>query len=107
MFKAQFIQAIHDKRKVRLTFYSKEDGGLLTRKCAPMDYGPSRRAKQKNDRFHFWDYDSDTQKHTLSLNPEQISNLQVLDDTFEPAEFITWDITKSPWFISRDWGPYS
>jgi hypothetical protein len=72
-----------------------------------MDYGPSRRAKQKNDRFHFWDYDSDTQKHTLSLNPEQISNLQVLDDTFEPAEFITWDITKSPWFISRDWGPYS
>ena len=103
----EFIQAIRDKKKVRLAFYSKEDEGLLVRKCAPMDYGPSRRAKQKNDRFHLWDYESDTQNHTLSLNPEQISDLKVLDEVFDPSEFITWDTTESPWFIQRDWGKYS
>lgn len=107
MIKDEFIQAIRDKRKVRLTFFSKEDGGLLVRKCAPMDYGPSRRAKQKNDRFHFWDYESDTQRHTLSLNPEQVSKLQVLAEGFNPSEFITWSTKDSPWFISRDWGQYS
>jgi len=107
MYKEQFIRAIHGKRKIILTFYSKEDGCFLSRKCAPMDYGPSRRAKQKNDRYHVWDYESDTQKHTLSVNPEQISDIQFLEENFEPAEFITWDTVSSPWFIPRDWGPHS
>ena len=107
MVNDKFIQAIRDKRKVRVTFYSKEDGGLLTRKCAPMDYGPSRRAKQQNDRFHLWDYESDIERHSLRLNPEQISKLEVLDEIFDPSEFITWDTTENPWFIPRDWGQYS
>jgi len=103
----EFIQAIRDKRKVRVTFYSREDEGSLVRKCAPMDYGPSRRAKLKNNRFHLWDYESDTQKHTLSLNPDQISRLEVLKETFNPSEFITWDTKQSPWFVKRNWGIYS
>jgi len=107
MYKEEFIQAIHDKKKIKLTFFSKEDGTLLVRKCAPMDYGSSRRTKEQNDRFHLWDYESDTQQHTLSLNPEQISKLEVLDEIFNPSEFITWDTAKSPWFVKRDWGIYS
>jgi len=107
MFKERFIQAIREKRRVKISFYSKEDQSLLIRKCAPMDYGPSRRASQQNDRFHVWDYESDTQKHTLSLNPEQVSNIEVLDETFEPSEFVTWDTKQSKWFVPRDWGQYS
>src|SRR6266498_5042022 len=102
MSKEQFIQAIHDKRKIRLTFYSKEDRSTLVRTCAPMDFGPSRRAKLKNDRFHFWDYDSDARVHTLSLSPEQIANIEVLNEHFDPREFITWDTKQSPWFVTRD-----
>lgn len=103
----EFIQAIRDRRKVRLFFYSKEDGGNLIRVCAPMDYGPSRRARVKNDRYHLWDYDSDAQRHSLSLNPEQVLSIEVLEDTFDPSEFVTWNTKSSPWFISRDWGQYS
>ncbi len=55
MYKEAFISAIHAKKKVRLTFYSKDDGGTIVRTCAPMDYGPSRRAHEKNDRYHVWD----------------------------------------------------
>ena len=102
--KDDFIQAIHNQRKIRIKFYSKEDRGVLQRTCAPMDYGPSRRAKRKNDRFHFWDYDSDTQSHILSLNPEQVIEIVVLPEKFDPAEFVTW---TPDWLITRNWGAFS
>lgn len=102
-----FLAAIHAKRRVRLTFFSKEDGSSLVRVCAPMDFGPSRRAKKKDDRFHLWDYESDTKNHTLSLLPSQVLNVQVLDDGFDPSEFVTWSTTTSQWFVTRDWGAYS
>lgn len=102
-----FIQAIHDRRRVRLTFYSKQDRGILVRTCAPMDYGPSRRAHDKSPRYHFWDIDSDTRVHTLSLLPNQIVSVETLSETFDPAHFITWSTAASPWFVPRDWGPLS
>lgn len=99
-----FVDAIHSKNRIRLTFQSKEDGHALVRVCAPMDYGPSSRAHNKSDRFHCWDYDSDTRSHSLSLLPEQVISIEILPDTFDPADFVTWD-TK--WIIKRDWGKYS
>ncbi len=69
-----------------------------------MDYGPSRIAHNKDDRYHFWDYDSDTKRHTLSLLPEQVYDVEVLDEIFDPSEFINWD---SKWFYPRDWGKFS
>jgi len=107
MMKDEFITAIHSRKKVRVSFFSKEDSSTLVRKCAPMDYGPSRRSREKNDRYHFWDYESDTKVHTLSLNPQQVRRIEILDETFEPSEFITWDTKQSPWFIKRDWDIYS
>ena len=107
MFQARFVTAIHEKRKIRLTFYSKEDAGVIVRTCAPMDYGPSRRAREKNDRYHLWNYESDTGQHILSVPPEQVQEMTVLDEHFEPGEFVTWSTAASPWFIKRDWGPYS
>jgi hypothetical protein len=104
MFQQQFIDAIHQKAKIRLTFYSKEDGTTLTRLCAPMDYGPSRRAKNKDDRYHLWDYESDTRNHVLSLLPNQVVNMEILSETFNPSEFITWDCN---WFVARSWGQFS
>lgn len=102
-----FVAAIHSRHKVRLTFYSKEDGAQIVRTCAPMDYGPSRRASNKTDRFHLWDYDSDTKSHVLSLLPDQITSMEVLSATFDPAEFVTWNIANYPWFVARNWGQYS
>lgn len=72
-----------------------------------MDYGPSRIAKDKSDRYHLWDYDSDKARHTLSLMPNQVVNIKVLPEHFDPAEFVTWDTNNSRWFFPRDWGAYS
>ncbi len=92
-----------------MTFVSKEDAGLyLTRTCAPMDYGPSRRTKDRSDRYHFWDYDSDSPggRHTLSLLPGQVVSIEEADEHFNPAEFVTWD-PPYDWFYPRDWGQFS
>lgn len=102
--KEQFISAILSKNRIRVTFFSKEDGHNLTRECAPMDFGPSRRANNRSDRYHMWDYESDQKNHTLSLLPNQIVSINVLPQHFDPSEFITW---KTNWFVERDWGQYS
>ena len=52
MDKNIFLSAINDKRKVRVVFYSREDGKNIERICAPMDYGPSRRFNDGKDRYH-------------------------------------------------------
>ncbi len=102
---ATFISALEARKKVKLTFFSKEDDHEVVRTCAPMDYGPSRRARDGFDRYHFWDYDDpDQQPHTLSLRPEQITSIQATDEHFDPSEFVTW---PPAWFHPRDWGTYS
>lgn len=99
-----FKMAIHSRNKVSLSFYSKEDGRIITRLCAPMDFGPSRKAYDKSDRFHLWDYESDERNHVLSLKPEQVRSITVIDLGFEPSDFVTW---KTNWIVARDWGQYS
>lgn len=102
-----FVEAIHSKTKLKLTFFSKEDGAFLVRTCAPMDFAPSRRARDKSNRYHFWDYDSDTKSHILSLLPNQICQIKAIENSFEPAELITWNTKISPWSLPRDWGSFS
>lgn len=104
------VQAIFDLREVRVSWRSQEDGGaVLTRRCAPMDYGPSRRAHDQTPRYHFWDFESDSgTNHTLSLLASQITRVEVLDSRFSPSSFVTWDTSRSRWFTTRSsWGAYN
>lgn len=102
-----FLAGIDNRHLVTLTFESKDDDGQhLIRSCAPMDFGPSRRAKDPSERYHFWDFDSDSAEgpHTLSLLLEQITAIEPSKESFDPGEFITWDTN---WFYERDWGQFS
>jgi hypothetical protein len=100
-----FGDAMQSKKKVILTFLT-QDNQTLIRKCAPLDIAPSRRAKIKFYKYHFWDYDS-TKPHVLSLDPGQIVDMQILAETFNPEEIVTWDTSQSPWCLKRDWGRLS
>ena len=102
--KADFLNALHGKYQVKVKFYSKEDGRSIVRVCAPIDYGPSRRSKDKSNRFHFWDFTSDVGGHTLSLLPSQVQSINILSDPFNPSDFVRW---RPKWKVPRDWGPYS
>jgi len=84
-------------------FYRKE-GTLLIRTCAPLDFGPTRFSD--DDRYHFWDFDSET-PHPLQLESHNIASIDAIDDAFDPEEFVSWDLEKFPWHEPRDWGRLS
>ncbi len=102
-----FVEGIHRMMKVTIILYEKEAHRQVSRTCAPLDFGPSRRAKDKCDRYHFWDYEGGARNHVLSVLPDQIVRIQETNEEFDPSEFITWDVRKSPWFMPRQWGRYS
>jgi hypothetical protein len=83
----QFTAAIEDRKKVCVRFYSKPDSGVLDRVCAPMEYGPGENPDGLN-RYWLWDYANETGAHTIGLIPQQILDLRVLGDGFDPLEFI-------------------
>lgn len=106
----EVIQAIADLREVRVTWPSKEDGGAIqSRRCAPMDFGPSRRGSDPAPRYHFWDAESDSGRaHPLILLASQIAKVEVLGSSFDPSTFVAWDLNKSPWYVARTtWGNFN
>jgi len=84
---AEFLQAIKEKRKVWVKFYSHADSGVLERSCAPMEYGPGA-AKDGLNRYWLWDASSNAVNRTLSLTPQQIVDFSVLGEGFDPAQFV-------------------
>ena len=96
----RFIEALHEKKKVRVRFYSEADSGVLDRVCAPMDYGPGDKITDGLNRYWLWDYASNTGSHTLGLLPQQIVDLQVLGEVFDPAHL---EVRPQQWTIPRDW----
>lgn len=99
-----FLRALREKRKLHLRFVSRATGEELVSTTAPMDFGPSSRASDAAPRYHFWDYDSPRQPHTLSIRAEQIKSMEPLRVRFDPSEFVTW---APKWHVERDWGVLS
>jgi hypothetical protein len=100
----QFIEAINEKKKVCLRFYSKADSGVIDLICAPLDYGPAAAIPDGVNRYSLWDYTSNNGSHTLRFLPEQVLDLRVVGELFDPAEF---GVQPSPWSVPRDWGSQS
>ena len=84
---AQFIQAIQEKKKVWIKYYSKADNGVLEQACAPLQYGPGNGVQDGLNRYWLWDSASKTGSHTLGLLPQQIVDLKVLGEVFDPSQF--------------------
>jgi hypothetical protein len=97
----EFIEAIKEKKKVCLRFYSNADSGVIDLVCAPLDYGPGAGIPDGVNRYSLWDYTSNNGSHSLSLLSEQVLDLRVLGQAFDPAEF---GVLASPWSVPRDWG---
>lgn len=85
----RFLEAIQAKNKVTVRFYSRADSGVVDRICAPLEYGPGTENQDGLNRYWLWDYASPTAPHRLGLLPQQIVDLQVLGEVFDPAQFAT------------------
>jgi hypothetical protein len=100
----EFIEAIKEKNKACLRFYSKADGGVIDLVCAPMDYGPGPGIQDGVNRYWLWDYTSNTGSPTLGLLPEQVLDIRVLGEVFDPLQIL---VTPPQWSIPREWGTQS
>jgi hypothetical protein len=96
----QFIEAIKDRKKACVRFYSKADSGVIDLVCAPMDYGPGAETKDGVNRYWLWDYTSNTGSPSLGLLPEQVLDLRVLGEVFDPVQIV---VKPAQWSIPRDW----
>ena len=103
MINVDFISALESTSLVELTFNSKEKGEI-TRICAPMDYGPWARSSSNEDRYHFVSVDSSSGTHPISITPEQVVHMEVLEKKFSLKELVRW---QPNWHYARDWGMYS
>jgi len=101
--KEVFLKAVNEKLIVRVTYVT-NNNRILTRKCVPFDFGPSRKFKDKSRRYHFHDLDSPNGKHPLPLLPKRVIKIELTELHFNPANYIKW---KPKWFIKRNWGVYS
>jgi len=102
--KKVFLQSINDKKivKIKVDTYEK---WVIERHCIPFDFWPSRRNLKVNpNKYHFYDLDSPDSKHTLSIIPEQLLEIKITDNIFNPWDYIKWE---PKWFIERDWWEYS
>ena len=96
----QFIEAINEKKKVSLRLYSIADSQVIDLVCAPLDYGLGTGIVDGVNRYWLWDYTSNTGTHTLGLLPEQVLDIRVLGEVFDPLEF---GIMAWPWSVPRNW----
>lgn len=83
----RFLEALNEKKKVRVRLYSVADNGVVDRVCAPMSYGLGVANQDGLNRYWLWDYASKTGAHTLGLLPQAIVDLQMLGEVFDPVVF--------------------
>lgn len=98
---SEFIAAIGERKKVRISFYSLADADVLDHVCAPIDYGPGGGNADALNRYWLWDYTTNAEDRSVGLLPQQIVKLHVLGEIFSPP-----DIGVQPWSfaVPRDWG---
>jgi hypothetical protein len=88
----QFLAAIQDKKKVCVRFYSQPDSGVLDRVCAPLDYGPGDNPDGLN-RYWLWDSANESGSPKIGLVDQQIVDVAVLGESFDPAQCVVTPTT--------------
>jgi hypothetical protein len=102
-----FLDALAAKRLVSLRFFSKKERRELTRVCAPLDYGPLRGAAEPIAHYQLWDREGKRKPLNIAVAAGDVRGVTMLDDTFDPAEIITWSFKPKAWHLARDWGDFS
>lgn len=83
-----FVKAIQGKNKVKLTFFSNENGDIKDGLFGPIFYSPSTEGSD-SDCYYLWDFEGADSNHFLGLPPSQIVRMELTDEPFDLVEFFT------------------
>ncbi len=95
-----FVEAILENKKVKVQYYSAPDSGVVDRTGAPLDYGPGAAGKAGDGMNRYWllEYSNTSEARVVGLVPDQIVDLKVLGETFDPAAL---GVAAWPWAVAR------
>ena len=96
----RFLEAIAERRKVAVRYYSVVDEGVVEFVGAPLDYGPGRGVPDEMHRYWIWHFAGAPSMERMGLIAPQIVDLQVLSETFDPAAL---GAAPWPWSVPREW----
>lgn len=98
-----FVKAIRGKNKVKLTFFSNENGEIGEGLFGPIFYSPSA-AGDDSDCYYFWDFEGGNSNNFLCLPPSQIVMMGLANESFDFVEFFTsrGAISDSKWGCGED-----
>lgn len=102
-----FLDALAAKRRLSVRFFSKKEQKEKTCVCAPLDFGPLRGAFEPLDYYQLWNLEGRKKPLNIAVLPDDVREMTVLDETFDPAAIITWTFKPNAWHVVRDWGGFS
>jgi hypothetical protein len=89
-----FIQGIEQKKKLRLTFFSREHFRKLLRQCAPLYYSKRQIEGDGLDSYYLWDFEATKGSRFLALPSSQIVTMELTEDTFNMEDFSSHEEMK-------------
>lgn len=101
-----FVDALVAKKRLSVHFRDKE-GRMVTRICAPLDFGPLRGATEQDDRYQLWNLEGRRKPLNIALREVDVESFTALEETFDPASIITWAFKPNAWKLPRDWAEFS
>jgi len=93
----KFTQAVKDRRKVIITYFSGEYNLSLTKLCVPLQYSPPGE-EEDPDYYYLWDSEGDVGMRVLAFPSSHITYMELSDDGFDPDEYI---IPETEWVASK------
>lgn len=81
---AQFLDAIHENKLIRIEYQSRPEGNTINCVCAPLDYGPDPDDAGANPLYWIWDDARSAGPNPQGLRDDQITQLHVLRHSFAP-----------------------
>lgn len=97
-----FVQAINEKRKIKMLKKDKE-WNIVEKYYIPRDFASWKKSKDDVERYRNYNIED---KHTSQTKQEDVIEIVILNETFDPDEYIDWSWPYN-WSIKRDWWTYS
>lgn len=102
-----FLDAIAAKRKLTVKYFHRKEKREREQVCAALDFGPLRGGDAKVSYYQLWDLQARRKPLNRAVLPSDIISMTPLDETFDPAEIITWSFKPGAWAVPRDWAEFS
>ena len=83
-----FAEGLALKKRLKLTFFSKERGRNVRKVCAPLHYSKGKAHGDGLDCYYFWDYGAGgAGNHVMALSPMEILSMERTQEPFDIGEF--------------------